>query len=113
MILSRHAELRSQERHISPMQLEWLISYGQESHNRGVCLFHFDRDSYLQLLREVNPEHLELALRSRNIYAVIADITVVTVGYRDQRLKPQKSPKRIRRGSPTQPAARRIQRRTR
>lgn len=110
MNLSRHAELRSQERHISSLQLEWVLSYGQVSHNRGVCLFHFDRNSYLQLLREVDPSHLELALRSRNIYAVIAETKVVTVGYRDERLKPQKSHKRIRRSSPTQPAARRTQR---
>jgi len=107
MILTQHAEQRSQERHINAQQLEWLLCYGEESHNRGVCLYHFDRDSYLQLLKEVDADLLELALRSRNIYAVIADAQVITLGYRDARLKPMKSHKRIRRGAPTHPVERR------
>lgn len=113
MIMSHHAEQRSQERHISPMQLEWLLSYGQESHKRGVRLFHFDRTSYFQLIREVDPENLALALRSRNIYAVIAESRVITVGYRDERLKPRKSHKRIRRRSPDRQGIHCIQRRSR
>lgn len=71
MILTKHAEQRCQERLISTQQLELLLCYGEESHNRGVCLLHFDRDSYLQLLKDVDSNDLELALRSRNIYAVI------------------------------------------
>lgn len=113
MNMTRHAEQRSHERHISSLQLDWLLSYALQSHNRGVCLFHFDRDSYLQLLKDVAAENLELAIRSRNVYAVLADSKVVTVGYRDERLKSSKLHKRIRRGIPTQPAARRIHHRTR
>lgn len=112
MMMTQHAVQRCHERHISPKQLEWLLSYGQESHNRGVSLFYFDRDSFTQLIKEVGPERLELALRSRNVYAVLSESTVITVGYRAERLKPQKSHKRIRRGMPAQPAARRIHHRT-
>jgi hypothetical protein len=42
----------------------------------------------------------------------VADSTVITLGYRDERLKPQKPHKRIRRGIPSQPSARRIHRHT-
>lgn len=111
MILTKHAEQRCQERLINTQQLEWLLCYGEESHKRGVCLFHFDRDSYLQLLKEVDAELLELALRSRNIYAVIAENTVITTGYRDARLKPTKPHKRIRRGVLTRPAEPRLRHR--
>ena len=113
MLMTQHAEQRCQERHISPKQLEWLLCYGQESHNRGVCLCFFDRDGFSQLLKDVDPKSLELALRSRNIYAVLTESKVITVGYRDEGLKPQKAHKRVRRGTPTNSAARRIHRRTR
>ncbi|UPQ84944.1 DUF4258 domain-containing protein [Pseudomonas knackmussii] len=41
--MTRHAELRCQERRISEKQLEWLLCYGEESYNRGVCLCFFDQ----------------------------------------------------------------------
>ena len=112
MHLSQHAEQRSQQRRISAEQLEWLLAFGTLGHNRGVCLYFFDRDSFSQLTREIAPKHLAVPERSRNIYAVVADSMVITLGYRDERLKPQKPHKRIRRGIPCQPAARRIHRHT-
>lgn len=112
MLMTRHAELRCQERRISSKQLEWLLCYGEESHDRGVCLCFFDRSGFSQLLRDVDPKNQELALRSRDIYAVLTESKVITVGYRDERLKPQKAHMRIRRGTPSNPAARRIYRRT-
>lgn len=108
MLTTRHAEQRCHERHINPEQLEWLLCYGQESHNRGVCLCFFDRAGFSQLLNDVDPRKQELALRSRQIYAVLAESKIITVGYRDERLKPKKPHKRIRRGTPSNPAARRI-----
>lgn len=108
MILTKHAEQRCQERLINSKQVDWLLCYGEESHNRGVCLFHFDRDSYLQLLKDVDSNDLDLALHSRNIYAVITEEVVITAGYRDARLKPTKSHKRIRRGVPIHAAERRL-----
>ncbi len=113
MLMTRHAELRCQERRISEQQLEWLLCYGEESHNRGVCLCFFDRAGFSQLLSDVDLKSQEMALRSRDIYAVLAESKVITVGYRDKRLKPQKAHKRVRRGTPTNSAARRIHRRTR
>ncbi len=113
MLMTRHAELRCQERRISEQQLEWLLCYGEESHNRGVYLCFFDRAGFSQLLSDVDLKSQEMALRSRDIYAVLAESKVITVGYRDERLKPQKPHKRVRRGIPSNPAARRIHRRTR
>lgn len=113
MLMTRHAELRCQEHHISSKQLEWLLCYGEESHNRGVCLCFFDRAGFSQLLRDVDLKSQEQAIRSRNIYAVLAESKVITVSYRDKRLKPQKAHKRIRRCTPSNPTARRIHQYTR
>ncbi|WP_313088598.1 hypothetical protein [Pseudomonas sp.] len=71
MFMTRHAELRCQERRISEKQLEWLLCYGVESHNRGVCLCFFDQAGFSQLLGDVDPTNQELALRSRDIYGVL------------------------------------------
>lgn len=113
MFMTQHAEQRCLERQISPQQLEWLLCYGQESHNRGVRLCFFDRAGFSQLLRELDLNGSELALRSRNIYAVLGESTVITVGYRDKRLKPRKPNKRIRRVVPPASAAISIHHRTR
>lgn len=112
MDLTIHAQERSQQRHICQQQLDWLITYGQAGHNRGVCLYFFDREGFSQLIREVEPSNQTLAMRSRNIYAVVAQSKVITVGYRDERLKSQKPHKRVRRGMPSLPAARRTHYRT-
>lgn len=38
MIRTQHAEQRRHERRIDVQQLEWLICYGEASHNHGACL---------------------------------------------------------------------------
>lgn len=112
MHLTRHAEERIQHQHISEQQLDWLLSYGRVGHHKGVCLYLFDRDGFEQLLREIEPTSQTTALKCRHIYAVVANGAVVTVGHRDDRLKPQKPHRRIRRGVPSHPATRRIHHRT-
>lgn len=103
MFMTQHADQRSQQRHISHVQLKWLLGYGEESHNRGVCLYCFDRAGFSPLRRDVDLENQALALRSRNIYAVMADGTVITMGHRDERFKPSMLRHRHRE-QPTRPA---------
>ena len=108
MHLTLHAAQRSQQRGISQEQLDWLLTYGKIGHNKGVSLYFFDRIGFEQLIHEVDPAHQTLAQRSRDIFAVVADDNVITLGYRDERLKPQKPHRRLRRGTPINTAARRI-----
>lgn len=112
MHLTKHAENRIEQRRISPEQLDWLLSYGTVGHGKGVCFFYFDRDGFAHLLREVEPSREGLALRSRNIYAVISADAVITVGHRDGRLKSRKAQRHRRQGVASHPAARRIQHQT-
>lgn len=108
MNLTMHAEQRTQQRGIGENQLEWLITYGQIGHNKGGCVYYFDRNGFEQLINEVGKDHLSLAQRSRDIYAVVVDDKVITAGYRDDRLKPKKPHRRVRHTAPEHPAARRI-----
>lgn len=108
MYLTHHAQERIIQRHINEDQLDWLLSYGRVGHNKGACVYFFDRDGFAQLINEVDPICLTLAQRSRDIYAVVVNDTVITAGLRDERLKPQKPHRRIRRHTPINPAARRI-----
>lgn len=112
MHLTQHAAQRSQQRGISQEQVDWLLTYGKIGHNKGVSLYFFDRVGFEQLLHEVAPVHQTLAQRSRGIFAVVADDSVITLGYRDERLKPQKPHRQLRRGTPSNAAARRIHHRT-
>lgn len=105
MYLTHQAQERIIQRHISEDQLDCLLSYGRVGHNKGACVYFFDRDGFAQLINEVEPR---LAQRSRDIYAVVVNDTVITAGLRDERLKPQKPHRRIRRHTPINPAARRI-----
>lgn len=110
MQLTRHARERCVQRGIRQEQLEWLLAYGRVGHNKGVCLFFFDREGFQQLLREVAPDLLKTAERSRDTYLVLGQDKIVTVGFRDHRLKAHKSHRRIRRNAPQLSAARRIRR---
>ncbi|WP_347909858.1 hypothetical protein [Pseudomonas grandcourensis] len=112
MHLTKHAAQRSQQRGINQDQLDWLLTYGKVGRNKGVNVYFFDRAGFEQLIHEVGPDHQTLAQRSRGIFAVVADDNVITLGYRDERLKPKKPHRRIRRGTPLNPAARRIHHRT-
>jgi hypothetical protein len=108
MTLTQHAKERSHQRCIQETQLDWLMSYGCLGHNKGAHAYYFDRDGFEQLINEVSEHEISLAYRSRDIYAVVIDSKVITLGYRDDRFKPQKSHRRVRHAAPANPAARRL-----
>lgn len=110
MQLTKHAQERCLQRGIRQEQLEWLLTYGRVGHNKGVCLYFFDREGFQQLLREVAPDLRKTAERSRDAYLVLGQDKVVTTGFRDHRLKAHKPQRRISRDTPQLGAARRIRR---
>lgn len=112
MSLTQHAKGRSHQRGIHETQLDWLMNYGCIGHNKGAHVYYFDRDGFAQLINEVSEHDASLAYRSRDIYAVVVDSKVLTIGYRDERFKPKKPHRRARHKTPVNPAARRIHHKT-
>ena len=95
MQITNHAQKRAQERRISSAQLEWLMSYGKEAHNRGVSYLYFDSESFRQLVTDVDDADFCLACRSRKLYLVVNGSTVITAGLRGDKLKTRKANKRF------------------
>jgi hypothetical protein len=97
MNVSDHAQTRCQQRGIKEMQMAWLLSYGEETHHRGARIYHFTREGYEALIREVEPEYRQMAAKSRSAYIVVGENeTVVTTARRTGRFvtdKPQRQRK--------------------
>lgn len=85
--ITQHARVRSQQRAISPLLLELLVRFGSsEKIVGGTCKVFFDKaarrrlHSYAGPLAQMLDQHLDL-------YAVLANDKVVTVGHRLERIK--------------------------
>ena len=87
MTKTEHASIRQQQRGIPPMVLDFLIQFGaRERNTKGTEIIYFDRkakkciESYTGgLIGKLNG-HL-------NVYAVIADNKLITVGQRYKAIK--------------------------
>jgi hypothetical protein len=86
MQLTKHAQTRSQQRVIPQMLIDLLLEFGSsERSGTGVSKVFFDKASrrkvkaYAGPLARLLDDHLD-------VYAVVADdLTVITIGHRNQR----------------------------
>ena len=85
--LSRHARARMQQRGIPPAQVERLLAFGQEGHERhGGVIVYFDHAARRRAQRAGVVSSVELD-RLAGVYVVIAGGVVATVGHRYRRLR--------------------------
>lgn len=89
MSLSAHARIRSQQRGIPPLIVEWLERFGDEIHDHmGGVVLHFSKRSVRDLERNVGREPVRRMNEFLACYAVIGtDGQVITVGKRYKRIK--------------------------
>ena len=83
MDLATHAVQRCSQRGIRKQQIEWLITFGCHTWNRGAKVYFCDRSHFQRLLNAVCGRDRQLAEKVRNCYAVIDDQQVITVGHRE------------------------------
>jgi Domain of unknown function (DUF4258) len=86
--MTRHAEVRMQQRGITRQTLESLLTYGAQSHDHsGATVVYFDKRARFRLLREGGRHAYQQVEKQLNAYAVVADDgRVVTVGHRERRI---------------------------
>jgi len=86
-MLSHHARARMQQRGIPPDQVERLLDFGCEVHDRhgGVLVF-FDRAARRRAERAGAASRDELD-RLAGVYLVVADGVIATVGHRYRRVR--------------------------
>jgi hypothetical protein len=88
MELTRHAELRMQQRGIPRQAIDYVLAYGRASHDHhGARIVWLDKRSRARLGREEGRVVLRKLDKHLNAYAIVGmDGAVLTVGHRYQRI---------------------------
>lgn len=86
--LSRHAEIRSDERGIPPLIVDWLNRFGTHEHDkRGCCVVWFDKRSRRKLECAVGRQVVDCLQPLLDAYAVVSNTgEIVTLGWRSKRI---------------------------
>jgi hypothetical protein len=85
--LTVHAAARLRQRGIPAGALEWLEAYGHVHHDhRGAEVLTMDHRSRAAARRSMGEAAYRRAEKLMNVYAVVADGKVVTVGHRTRRV---------------------------
>jgi hypothetical protein len=86
-MLTRHARSRMQQRGIPPAQIEHVLRYGRERHDRhGGVIVYLDREAKRRLAREGAATGAELD-QLAGLYVVLTAGRVATVGHRYRRIR--------------------------
>lgn len=86
--ISRHASVRSQQRSIPPLIMDWLVRYGaRQPAADGASILFFDKASRRRLAHDVGSPVLHALEPMLDAYVVqAADELVITVGWRTRRV---------------------------
>lgn len=86
--LTRHASVRSQQRGIPPLIMDWLVRYGtRQAAQDGASILFFDKASRRRLAHDVGAPVLQALDPMLDAYIVqAADDAVITVGWRTKRV---------------------------
>jgi hypothetical protein len=83
MNMTRHAQVRSQQRAIPPLIIDWLCKYGRRlTGMNGTTVCFFDRESRRCLAAEVGQIVVRRLADMLDAYVVLSGDSIVTVGHR-------------------------------
>ena len=83
LVISQHAQKRMQQRCIPNIVVDLLMHFGTETHSNGAVRITFDRKSKKKARKYAAP--IKIPEEMMNIYAVVADHTLVTIAHRIQK----------------------------
>ena len=87
MKLSNHAKIRSQQRSIPPLIIDWLEEYGATTYDHhGGLKRYFDKSSRKMISKRYGKCIVDRMGDLMNAYIIEGDNTIVTVGHRRKRL---------------------------
>ena len=87
MNLTKHAQIRCQQRGIPPLICEWLQQFGAEVRAHGATKRFFDRESRKQLASAFGAEVVDRMGDLLNLYLVESESVVITAGVRTRRIR--------------------------
>ena len=83
---TRHAHTRASQRGIPPLLVDWLLEFGSRRPVSGAEIFYFDKQSRERLRRYAGRQALSKLDQLLNVYAVVTDGRIVTLGRRTKRI---------------------------
>lgn len=87
MKMSRHAEIRAQQRAIPPLIRDWLVQHGRRTYRHGALVCYFDKKSRKSLAALYGHAVVDQLSSLLNSYLVITDDEeVITTGHRYKRI---------------------------
>jgi hypothetical protein len=89
MNLTHHAAIRSQQRAVPPLILQWLDQYGEEQYDgHGAIIRYFSRSSRRAMERDFGSNPVRKMSEFLNIYKVeTQEGAVITAGHLTKRIK--------------------------
>jgi len=86
--MTRHAQLRSQQRNVQPLIRQWLLDYGAEMRTPdGALKRYFDHESRRRLSAEFGAKVIDRMGDLLNGYLVENGEAVITAGVRQRRFR--------------------------
>ena len=83
MNMTRHAQMRLQQRAIPPLIIDWLCKYGRRFQGmNGTTVCFFDKDSRRSLASEVGHVVVRRLSDMMDAYLVLSGDCIITVGHR-------------------------------
>jgi hypothetical protein len=87
MDITRHANIRIQQRGVPPLILEWLLDFGACEVKHGARRRFFDKRSRRQLAQRFGSQIVDRLGDLLNCYLVEDDGRLVTAGHRTKRVR--------------------------
>lgn len=87
MKMSRHAQVRCQQRRVPPLIVAWLLEYGAEERSGGATKRFFDHEARRRLSAAFGAEVVSRLAPLLNTYVVEGDDQLVTAGIRTRRIR--------------------------
>ena len=88
MRMTHHAQVRMQQRALSPLIVDWLVDFGSTSYDKhGARRRFFDKRSKKRLTKAVGKSVVDQLSKQLAAYIVVDDECIITMGYRTKRIK--------------------------
>lgn len=85
---TKHARVRSQQRGIPPLIVEWLMEFGATTRSHGAEKVFFDKSARQRLKKTFGEKVIDRLGDLLDTYLVVGDDqTLVTVAYRQKRIQ--------------------------
>jgi hypothetical protein len=87
MKYTEHAAMRTQQRAIPPLIVDWLLTYGAVQRSHGADKLFFDRCARMRLARDVGRQVVDRLGDLLNTYIVVNEDKLITAGHRQGRIR--------------------------